>query len=92
MDELLYLSNEYDFFQNRFIIRTSYLDYLTKLVASKERVCIHGPKGVGKSFSLVYLMCCQGLSKAFVLLSPEIRENCILNYLETLETKHSEFN
>ena len=91
-DDLIYLSNEYDFIQNSFIICTTYLDYLTKLLQSKDRVCIHGPKGVGKSFSLVYLMCCPDLRGTFVLLSPEICEESLLNYLEALERKHSQLH
>jgi len=86
-----YLLNAYDLEKDSFIIKTTHLDHLAKLLLSKNRICIHGPKGVGKSFSLVYLMC-QDSSKTFVLLSPDINYKETLKYLQALNKEDSKFN
>lgn len=89
-NDLCYLSLHYGPLQDSFIIKTSYICYLTNLAATKTKICIHGPKGVGKSFSLMYLMCCRKASDTFVFLSPEISDQGTINHLQTLESQSSE--
>ena len=90
-DDQYYLEYLYGNLSANKIIVTSYLKYLYDLVDGQEHVYVHGPKGVGKTYSLLFLACHDDLANAFVLLAHELNNDHILTRLEMLERKHCKF-
>ena len=85
-----YLQLTYGDLSSSFIVKTWCLDSLSSLVSQNEQVCVYGGKGVGKTYSLLFLTCC-GLTANFVLLTQHTRDEDILKHLEVLEKKNCKF-
>ena len=90
-EDIDYLSQLFDDFGTMsFIIETAYLKYLSKTLSQKHRACIHGPKGVGKTHSLLYLACrVKEAEDEFVAISKKVNNH---EYLSLLGQKYSKVN
>jgi len=83
-EDKLYLQSYFDLILNPFIIRTSGLRYLEKAVCENDRVLICGPKGVGKSFSLLFIACT--VKKLFIHIS-SLTYSLVLPRVKLLEER-----
>jgi len=67
-----HLSHHFTFgsIEHRFVIITSFLISLSELLSKFRLLLVRGPKGSGKSYSLLYLACTAEQHQKFVLISP----------------------
>lgn len=75
--------------QEAFVLVTTGLAKLSDVVKNEPATYIFGPKGVGKSYSLIYLAC---LAEVTVVISPQKPICDVVQYLTHLETQHCKFN
>jgi len=65
------------------VVVTTHLFFLWGAVKNKGKAYIVGPKGVGKTFSLLFLICCR-LTEAFVYITPQIVKNTTRNCMDLI--------
>lgn len=85
-----YLKAEYNLDGDNFIIITSEMKYLSSLLEKEKCIVIRGPKGAGKTHSLLFIMCFYIKSKKpCIVLTPQLmqKEQHVLQYLKYVETK-----
>jgi len=87
-----HLSDHFTFgnIEHRFIIVTSFLMCLSQFLAKFNILLMRGPKGSGKSYSLLYLACTAGRDRSFILVSPQttnLRLSERLDFLTGIESK-----